>query len=182
MTTYAIEEKWKRVAFNPNFSVSNHGRVKNKNGELLSVVVYPGSPYPLLSLSGRRSRLHRLVAEAFLPRVMGKFHVHHKDHNPLNNCVDNLEWVTPKQNTCYAAKAGRLSVKRNSGLDHPRCRKVIQKSVPDLAEIKVWGSMTEAAQALGLQQNAINVAALKNSKGPKHFPHSAGGFVWEYVQ
>lgn len=78
-------------------------------------------------------------------------------------------------------KAGRLSVKRNCGLDHPRCKKVIQKSVPDLLVIKTWGSMTEAAVALGIQQNNINGAALKNSKGPKNFPHSAGGFVWEYA-
>lgn len=181
MTTLSIEEKWTRVKSNPNFSISNHGRIKNRKGELLSPVVYKGSPYPLISLSGERCRLHRLVAEAFLPRVKGKLHVHHKDHNPLNNSVDNLEWVTPSQNVSYAAKVGRLSVKRNYGLAHPRCRKVYQKSVPSLEVIKLWGSITEAANALGLQQNNINCAVLKNSKGPKNFPHSAGGFVWEYA-
>lgn len=43
-------------------------------------------------------RIHRLVAEAYIPNPENKPFVHHKDHNRFNNCVDNLEWVTVEEN------------------------------------------------------------------------------------
>lgn len=43
-------------------------------------------------------RIHRLVAEAFIPNPDNLPFVHHKDHNRFNNCVDNLEWVSIKEN------------------------------------------------------------------------------------
>lgn len=42
--------------------------------------------------------LHRLVAEAFVPRVPGKEYINHIDGNKLNNAPKNLEWVTTKEN------------------------------------------------------------------------------------
>lgn len=43
-------------------------------------------------------RIHRLVAEAYIPNPENKPFVHHKDHNRFNNCVDNLEWATVEEN------------------------------------------------------------------------------------
>lgn len=54
----------------------------------------------LLKWNGRTypRRIHRLVAEAFIPNPENKPFVHHKDHDRLNNYVDNLEWVTVQEN------------------------------------------------------------------------------------
>lgn len=41
---------------------------------------------------GHEKRIHRLVAETFIPKVKGKNTVNHIDGNKLNNSVDNLEW------------------------------------------------------------------------------------------
>jgi len=53
-------------------------------------------------------RIHRLVAKAFIPNPSNKPQVNHKDFNTSNNNVDNLEWVTEKENAIHSLNAGRL--------------------------------------------------------------------------
>lgn len=51
--------------------------------------------------------LHRIIAMAFIPNPENKPYVNHKDCNKLNNKLDNLEWVTHKENMQHAVKANR---------------------------------------------------------------------------
>ncbi len=54
----------------------------------------------------RTKRVHRLVAEAFLPCDNERPYINHKDGNPQNNQVDNLEWCTQKENVQHAYDTG----------------------------------------------------------------------------
>ena len=47
-------------------------------------------------------RVHRLVALAFIPNPLDKAYVNHIDEDRQNNHVDNLEWVTPKENNMHS--------------------------------------------------------------------------------
>lgn len=56
--------------------------------------------------SSKRKAIHQVVAEAFLPKTEYKHTVNHKDGNKLNNKIENLEWVSYKENNKHARETG----------------------------------------------------------------------------
>lgn len=101
-------EIWKTIQGYEDYQVSNFGRVKslNYNGtkkeRLLSQCKSRGY-YVVCLYSNKKRRMflaHQLVAIAFLNHKPCGFKlvVNHKDFNPLNNHVDNLEVVTNREN------------------------------------------------------------------------------------
>ena len=100
-------EIWKEIiGYEGIYLVSNEGRVMNAyNGKILSQVDN-GVGYKKVELwknhKGKKYYVHRLVADSFLPNQYGRTEVNHIDGNHSNNYVDNLEWVTSKENTRHA--------------------------------------------------------------------------------
>ena len=95
----------------PNYSVNHLGDVfNNKTGLRLKQTVKKG--YCLVYLynkSGRKCFLvHRLVAMTFIPNPHDLPEVNHKDENPLNNSVENLEWCTSKYNNNYGTHREKI--------------------------------------------------------------------------
>jgi hypothetical protein len=54
----------------------------------------------------RKEYVHRLVARAFLPNPLGLGYVNHKDANPQNNSVNNLEWCDQRENIAFSRALG----------------------------------------------------------------------------
>lgn len=67
-----------------------------------------------LSMGGKHyhKRVCRLVAEAFVPNPEGKPIVNHIDYDRRNDCAENLEWCTQRDNVVHSAKEGRYSNNR----------------------------------------------------------------------
>lgn len=111
-----MEEIWKDIiGFENYYQISNFGRIKslsyNKAGfeKVLKLNKSPFYYQILLCAEGVRKsiKVHRLVAIHFIPNPENKKEVNHKDFDKLNNHVDNLEWVTPKENSRHAYNAGK---------------------------------------------------------------------------
>lgn len=92
------------------YQVSNYGRVKSLNyhmtgKEKLLKTSDNGRGHLRVSLSKNGKvidyQVHRLVAEAFISNPDNKPEVHHKDHNPLNNNVDNIVWLTHEEHANF---------------------------------------------------------------------------------
>ena len=91
-----MEEIWKTYIKTKkiHYEVSNLGNIK-KNGQIIEPKKYNGYYY----VCGGWHSLHRAVAKLFIPNPENKPCVDHIDSNPQNNRVDNLQWVTPKENS-----------------------------------------------------------------------------------
>jgi len=101
-------EIWKPIIGYENYyEISNFGNVKSyyfRNPRLLKPEKIRG--YLRVSLYNivktKRMFIHRLVAIHFIPNPKNKPEVNHKDENPLNNYIDNLEWFTSRENIEYS--------------------------------------------------------------------------------
>lgn len=106
-------DNWKAVSNTDGlYLISTSGQIKSLfRGEKIIRPQNNGAGYLFVRIpvNGKKQKcyIHRLVAEAFIPNPLGLSFVNHKDYNPANNSVGNLEWVTPYQNYQYSADAGR---------------------------------------------------------------------------
>lgn len=98
-------EEWVRID-DTNYAVSSCGRVKNikYNRILFGYVSLRGYPQVELMINKKRKhyQVHRLVAKAFVPNLDNKPCVNHKNGNTCDNCMNNLEWCSEKENTRHA--------------------------------------------------------------------------------
>src|SRR6266516_5570453 len=95
-------EVWLPVATASNLLVSNLGSIKNKNGMIFKRSPSKRSGYIQTGLKinnvYKTIAVHILVARVFIPNPENKPHVNHINGIKHDNRVDNLEWVTPKEN------------------------------------------------------------------------------------
>ena len=98
-----------------------------------------------------RTWLHRIIAMAFLGPIPEGHEVNHKDSDPSNDTIDNLEYVTHRQNLIHAVDRGRT-------LTGERCYNAVltEDGVRFIWEQRMIGaSVPTIAKHMGVHQNTI---------------------------
>lgn len=168
-----MTEEWRDIkGFEGLYQVSNLGRVKSLNynktkKEKILKPINNGRGYLYVTLwsngKSKRFRVHRLVGQTFLDNPNNLPVINHKDENPMNNCVTNLEWCTYQYNNCYGTKLERTS-------------KSLSKKVAcykDKHLIKIYNSIKDTEKD-GFNQG--NVWSCCNGRYKSH-----RGFTWRYI-
>lgn len=161
-----LQEEWRGCEDYPGLFVSNLGRVK-RGGRILKQYQEPQGYMRVHGDTNSVVRVHTLVAKAFLPFIMGKTQVDHKDENKANNIVTNLRWVTSKENTELAGKSGKLSRKVKK-------RAIVAVNV-DTLEVGRYASIVEAERQLGVDNRNIGHCLRKHRL-------STGGYKFYYEE
>ena len=102
--------EWQPIeGYEEKYEVSSDGRVRRYHGSEIGQWVNDRG-YRLVRLSSPRKmfRVHRLVAQAFVPNPDRAPQVNHLDHDRGNNKAANLEWCSQQQNLAHATAAGRM--------------------------------------------------------------------------
>ena len=153
-----------------NAMVSSLGRFKDTKG-----VVKTPRPnkkgYCQVMINRKDHYIHVLIAKAFdLPRREGQNEVNHKDGNPSNNRLDNLEWATHGENIRHSHatnKNRRSSAKKNS--------KPVEARLLGADEWVWYPSQGAAARALGVDQGNISSCCRGDRK-------QVGGYEFRKVE
>ena len=146
-------EVWKDIPFvNGEYSVSSEGRVKrNKTGRILkqSMSVNSFRGYKVVTLfrydRNRHFKVHRLVAETFIPNADKLRCVNHIDGNKLNNRVSNLEWVSDRGNSRHAHDTGLMD--NQHGWCESKKKPIIARNIETGEEI-YYDSILSAKKAI----------------------------------
>ena len=165
-----MEEVFIRIEDYDDYYVSSLGRVLSlKNGkEHFLKQMFDKSGYARVELSKNSIRkkflVHRLVAKAFIPNIDNLLYVNHKDENPKNNRVENLEWCTQKYNVNYGLCLTKRSIKYK-----------IKIGKFDLNDnlIKVYNGLVDAEKD-GYKHSAVSEVCHGKRKNYK-------GFLWKFI-
>lgn len=171
-------ETWKQViGYEGLYEVSSVGRVRRADGRILKPWrTRNGYIHATLCSGGDKKQVlvHRMVAMAFLEAASGKNYVNHKNCNPSDNRVENLEWVTQSENVKYAYELGRAE---NAARKKIRCLETGREFYSSM-EAATWVNLTRFHDSRNLKTISRTIrqcAADKDGRRTKAY-----GFKWRF--
>lgn len=114
-------------------------------------------------------KVHRLVAEAFIPNPNNYQIINHKDYNRSNNSVENLEWCTYQYNNTYGDVGYKKALKTGKPLI----------AYKDGVEVGRYISSYDAAKSLNIEGNDGNIRSML--RGAK-YPKTVKGYSFKYFE
>lgn len=174
-----MKEIWKPIeGTNGKYEVSNTGKVRSldyKNtGEIreLKPATDPKGYLRTALSQGNKwktVKIHRLVAQAFIPNPENKPQVNHKDGNKQNNCVENLEWATNYDNAHHALEHGLFKNSLEATKKANQARKKIVIAIDEHGNRRVFESQSEASRQLNINRRHLQLALKGERKHVKGY-------------
>lgn len=163
-----MEEIFKVIEGHPDYEISNLGRIKSKRRKkhiIMSLVLDPEGYQRIRMMEFNTQytrKVHRLVAQAFLPNLSNLAEVNHINGVKTDNRVENLEWCDKSHNMQHALRIGLKVMK--GGKD--ACNvKLTEELVGDIRATAFTKSNRQWARELGLDKKTIsNVRRFKSWK------------------
>lgn len=164
-----MKEIWKDVpGYEGVYKVSNKGRLYSLKRFKVLKPYTNKCGYKMIMLQRNKvshyTSIHRLVASAFLPNPNSLPQVNHKDENPSNNNVENLEWCTAKYNINYGNRNRKVSDKALH----------ISQYTKDNKFVAEYPSISYIVEAFGYNESPL----YKCCQGTRK---SAYGYIWKYT-
>lgn len=136
-----------------------------------------------ISFNGKNKVLymHRLIAEAFIPKIEGKPGINHKDGDKQNNSIANLEWVTHKENIQHAFRTGLVKNMRNGSGDECHASKLNSGKVAEIKALIASGvTQKTIAEKYGVAKGTIGFIA-RGETWTQVQAHAAGTLGIEFA-
>lgn len=175
-----MREIWKTIDEAPDYKVSNLGRVSSfrvyKEGYILKQKSDKDGylEIQLTVAHGKKiwRRVHRLVANAFIPNPDNLPIVNHKDGNVKNNSVDNLEWCTNSYNISYSYRVlGKTWDKIRIGRAYTFHR--VRATNIETGETQQFDCINDCARYYGVDDCCIRQRVYGRYRNPSNHPNSS---------
>ena len=186
-------EQWKAIkGYEDCYEVSDMGNVRSKTrtvntsilhndtrvikGRLLKNHVKQNG-YPTVDLCKNgivhSCSVHRLVAETFIENPDNLKVVNHKNGIKTDNCVDNLEWVTYRENHWHARNTGLLN---NIGQHNNKCIKCVETDMVFINSVKAGEWLIQTNNPRITHNNAKKLGQVIRSAIARNI--KAYGYTW----
>lgn len=173
--TYALEliskdEIFKDIpCLNSKYKISNYGRVINKDNMVMKDFDSNGYRRITLSPNGKKEKffIHRLVAEAFIPKIKGKEFVNHIDLDKTNNHYSNLEWITTSENEIHKLEncpQVKSSLSKVNSTKDSKTKKEVYEEVNNICKDLKENKLSIVEIAIKNNVEAKRVSAIKNKR------------------
>jgi hypothetical protein len=166
---------WKKIKHYEEYEINSIGQVRRNSKLLKPQMASNGYVNICLCKKGKAKqfRLHRLLAESFIPNPLNKPQINHIDGIRTNNNLSNLEWVIVSENRLHACRVTKnhkppRSMLGKFGKNH-NISKQFKIKFPDGSIIE-YGSGLEFTRLTGFDHTSISWARTKKSS-PYTFSH-----------
>lgn len=180
-----MTEEWRWVdGYEGVYEISNQGRLRKykRSGESKIVKTFICAGYECVGLiykgKKRHTRIHNLVAEAFISPKKNGFQVHHIDGNKSNNVLSNIAYISSKDHHRITADETRIGLRLGEWTRNNQSKRVVAMT-DDYNLLVIFNSASEAGKCLGTDPSIISKTA-RDFWSDNPIRKHTHGFKWVY--